>query len=81
MIVKVTKKHIRLGKRSCVSECPIALAMKDAGFERVGVSSDHAEYGDNFEKLVYLPGKVSEFIDAFDHQREVHPISFRVRKP
>ena len=77
MEVQVKQKHISRGLKRNLKNCPIALAVKDAGgiyvlvtrdmifFELNGVVTDQA-----------LDQKIVDFIYAFDNDMTVTPISF-----
>lgn len=79
MIVKVTAKHIKRGRRCSASLCPIALAIKAAGrenksrFETVSVGGDDTRIKFKMKARPYeiveyieLPRSVQRFIERFD---------------
>ena len=81
-IVKVTQKHIDNGERYAVDSCPIALALKDAGYNTDGVGwfsyivfsqANYAEYK--------LPASVLRFRQAFDSGNPVRPFNFKACSP
>lgn len=75
MVIKVTRQCIaKAGKSS--SNCPIALALKEAGLKRVLVGSFFYWQGDENSKD--LPIKAQKFIRAYDDGLKVHPFQFRL---
>lgn len=67
MVVKVTAKHIARGKKKNDVSCPVALALRDAGFPR-GELRD--TYVDRF------PRSIERFMDKFDRGQSVKPFNF-----
>ena len=80
MIVKVTMKHIKNGKKHDCRYCPIGLALKDAGINTMDkehwVSKGFAMWLKNG-----VSRKFEDFSSKFDFGIPVKPFSFRVRKP
>lgn len=74
MIVKVTRKHIKNGKRGSMKSCPIALALIGMSFKDCKVDSADWCFRDN---SATLPKQAQEFIDKFDDKEPVKPFSFR----
>lgn len=79
--IKVTKDHIKLGHRGRFCFCPVAIALLDAGFERVYVTGDqirfelyHGNQRVNVE--VDAPKSVAKFVDIFDEKGKVEPFGF-----
>jgi hypothetical protein len=71
--VSVTDKHIKEGKCDNPRYCPIALAIKELGFEKVYVDKRYflinkEHYG--------MPKKACAFIGKFDENNDVRPFSF-----
>lgn len=78
MKVKVTKKHIKKGKRGQPTGCPIALALKEQyGLKRPRVHGDQVHFPG---KSCDLPDKASFFIQQFDSGEKVVPFEFSIRK-
>jgi hypothetical protein len=82
LLIKVTQKHINNGIKELCSQCPVALALKDAIPEAIIVKA--FEY-----RLVYLtknkvcyqapsPNSVRDFINRFDASLSVEPFEFEV---
>ena len=74
MIVKVTKKHIKNGKRGSSISCPIALALRGMSFKGCIVNSEDWDFKD---KIASLPRNARKFIEDFDEKEPVSPFSFR----
>jgi len=69
--VKVKQKHINMAWRekssvSCV-DCPVALAMIEAGFEQVAAKADGRLYFNG--QSAKTPDEVMQFIECFDDAR------------
>ncbi len=74
VIVPVTHLHIYKGLRGQPGECPLAYALKDAGFVNAGVGLNSIRSwpdGDVF--LCELPWPAQMFIMLFDSGSEVRP--------
>jgi hypothetical protein len=78
MIVRVMRKHIKAGKRRSPSFCPVALALRDAGFTKVSV--DCTIEVKQLQYVQVTPKTVLAFIRNFDTGRLVKPFSFRLPK-
>lgn len=79
MVINVTQEHIDRGTKKECSKCPVALALKDAGFPNafVGVFSIWP-----FEMTrLDVSNEVEEFIAAFDCGSIVKPFSFNLELP
>lgn len=79
--INVTQFHIDSGKRDKPKSCPIALAMKDAGFSSVQVVQDFITYkeGRNIFFSVYHSRETLDFIKQFDTgEVPVKPFSFNI---
>lgn len=70
MQIKVTQRNINQGVRKSATCCPIANALKDAGFYGVNVGESIVYANSN--KYILTPGS-SAFVKAFDAGDEVHP--------
>lgn len=80
MTIEVTEQHIKKGNAGSCGSCPIALALKDAGFKHPVV--DHSSFcyimvGGGIKKLS-LPYNAIDFIVRFDSGKKVHPFSFEL---
>jgi hypothetical protein len=74
IVISVTLEDIRNGKQGHGFSCPIALALRRAGFGRVAVGRSRAEING---RNVTLPLSARYFIGGFDrHPRYVKPFSF-----
>lgn len=80
MLIRVTKKHIKQGVISDPYSCPVALAIRDKGFECV--VTEHTIRTNNIwaYKRYNCPRSVSRFVKAFDKGRKVKPFSFILRE-
>jgi hypothetical protein len=75
--VRVTKKHIEAGIRGCITECPVALALKDASGLVWGVIGTYAITEDlALYTEIEIPREVFKRIDQFDTQGQMKPFSF-----
>ena len=74
MIVKVTRKHIKNGKRGSETSYPIALALRGMSFKDCEVNVHDWYFKD---KVVELPKEARAFIKKFDDKEPVEPFSFR----
>ena len=73
MEIRLEKRHIDNGQSGKAFNCPLALACKDAGFERASVARDsfYLDFPDG--KQFATDGMVDEFMNNFDHGMTVHP--------
>lgn len=78
MRIKVTRRHIREGRRASMFSCPVALAIKEAcDAKNVSVDEDWIE----INGVVCKPTKkMRAFIFAFDHRLPVKPFNSTLRK-
>lgn len=81
MVIKVTQRHIDLGRSHDTSNtrCPVARALRAAGFKRARVGVEWA-HGGNDKKLIILPKKVRSFIvdKLIRNSGAMRPFSFRL---
>lgn len=77
-MIEVKAKHIKNGECGDPVGCPIALALRDIGFEFDSVLGDTIRVFDNC-KTIYLPKKAQKFIAKFDAQKEVKPFKFQLQ--
>lgn len=86
MKVKVTQQHIDSGVRGCAFDCPVALALMDAGdFAYTAATGTRVQLwlkGSNLSRLpdyeVALPPNVWTFISRFDAGKTVAPFEFEI---
>ena len=76
MKIQIKKKHIEQGKRGRSTLCPIALALKEKGFECVKVNAETVEVDGT--DLV-LSKQEARFVELFDDGRPVKPFVFRLK--
>jgi hypothetical protein len=76
--IEVTQAHIDKGERTSAFSCPIALALKDHGVPKPAVTYTYFYKSDESEEQIYLPGKVCNFISAFDKGKPVEPFTFEL---
>lgn len=84
MIVKVTKKHIKEGKRRNSCECPVALAISDALDRRATVVVNHEDILFSTYDVSYCqssPRSVQRFVKTFDDLGAVKPFAFYLEVP
>lgn len=84
--IKVTQEHISRGVRGRCHSCPIALAVREHGYQTpfVGVRNIYP-YGvdmcGNFNlpfKIAHMPQTAVDFARNFDYGRQVEPFEFEV---
>jgi len=73
MTIKVTQEHIRNGKRSRSTECPVALAILESTGHYPQVFKTGVRLGRDW---FYHTKATEEFINAFDSDRPVAPFEF-----
>ena len=79
IMVAVTQEYIDRGKVGITTDCPIALAITDMGYQEVIV--DGLEVTWNAEGMEYghiLPDAAQDFIAAFDEEEVTAPFQFEV---
>ena len=80
--VRVTQKHIDEGCGGNLHFCPIAKAVRDAGFERVSVDGyiiSIGQYGHGREEYK-LPRIAKNFVVNFDNGDKVKPFTFTAKE-
>ncbi|ANA87336.1 hypothetical protein PBI_KAMPE_104 [Gordonia phage Kampe] len=83
MKVTVTQEHIDKGKRWEICNCPIALALKEKGFNNVEVSTfeiSASKHNDLMINHYRVPSVAKRFIKSFDDGHPVEPFTFEARK-
>jgi hypothetical protein len=80
MLVHVTKKHIKKGKRKAIASCPVALALREVGYRRATVASYVLLDGkDSCADRLFRPSiRVARLINRFDDGKQIEPFSFLV---
>lgn len=78
MEIKVTQAHINAGKRSSPCECPVSLALKDAGVREPMVTGWGIQSGHPARIRVPLPPSVWSFAVCFDDGQDVEPFEFEI---
>jgi len=83
MIVSVTRKHIAKARKlkrwkgyTPSSQCPIVLALWDAGFERPQVDLMRIRVSSGVFRLTR---RMAKFIEDFDAGRKVKPTRFLIK--
>jgi len=76
--IEVKQEHLNKGKKHKCNECPVALALKDAGFSGVNVTYFSATLNGTY---VPLSKTVESYIKAFDADKPVSPFTFQVEFP
>lgn len=79
-LIQVTQKHINKGKKQAYDRCPVALAVKDAGYSYAEVDQVTIEFGYelwNYSSMV-PPRSVKRFVRKFDEKgrKHVKPFNF-----
>jgi len=84
LVVNVTIENIREGIQGDMYQCPIALALLDAGVFDSQVTHDfiqfypHRTYGPPVR--IHTPKEVKEWIHSFDYEWPVSPFSFSIHE-
>lgn len=77
LTIRVTQANIDNGIRAKCGLCPIALALRDAGFEEPTVGSYEFQATQGCSYLNYgLPESARDFINHFDAGHTVSPFEF-----
>lgn len=67
MIIRVTQEHINKGVRGSCRNCPVALAMEDAGIYKPRVGIDLSGTINDEKYRWFLPKEVARFMHEFDN--------------
>lgn len=82
MEIEVTQDHIERGVADNCYDCPVALALIDAGLGGVSVNAVQIEYAHgHLQEIVKTPEVVSGFIFDFDDEtvrHECRPFTFEL---
>ena len=87
VLVKVTQEHIDKGCIRQSSNCPIALAIREAIDNTKDCSVGNLHYSiwekdvSSFGRLIELPCEVIIWIDDYDHHKKVKPFEFEIELP
>ena len=76
--VYIRAGHIQRGMAANSGSCPVALALRDAGFRGALVDSVTVCWGRGLKKEAAIPTRIGDFITAVDAGRPVKPTSFTV---
>lgn len=80
--VEVTLQDIKSGQEGVFDCCPVALALRKLGCDKIDVDEDRILLTHNNKRLVFkTPRTANLFIDDYDSSREVKPINFKLEKP
>lgn len=74
-VINVTQKNINEGVIN-LTDCPVALALKDAGFTEVTVGALGCHMTESNNKLVLFPEIANKFTDMYDCRKPVRPFTF-----
>jgi hypothetical protein len=89
MIISVKRKHIKAGVKCSACECPVALALKDAGYNlgrNLGLGLGLLALGVDVEIIntqeasFVTTTRVRKFIRQFDKTGKGKPFNFRLIK-
>ena len=82
MQINVTHYHIKHGTRNSLRYCPVARAMKTAGFTVRSVDNKtiHVVMARGQNTYFKTPTTVAQFINNFDLKRHVLPFHFQLTK-
>ena len=76
MKIRVLKKDIDMGRPHSAQRCPIARALRRAGFKNVMVFSGGFSNNGTVRVKYKFPDIVNLFIERFDHDWTVKPFTF-----
>jgi len=78
MLVQVTAEHVKRGIRGSYSGCPIALAVRDLGYEYVSARWSVCRVSKALPKIIEydMPREARVFVEHFDSGKPVQPIQF-----
>jgi hypothetical protein len=80
MTIKVTQAHIDSGAPNNSTQCPIALALDECGFEDVEVTPFYIKLRGKglFKREIDLPNEVTKRIVHFDKEFTMEPFEFEL---
>lgn len=78
LVIKVTANDIKKGQPDTVDLCPIALAILKCGFNSPWVADDEISFYTKSKTRITIttPKKMAKFINDFDDQKPVKPVTF-----
>lgn len=86
--IKVTRNHIDRGETNHGENCPIGLALQQAGFSSVEVTGDQLELESGEANFTLpLPKSMQNFIEKFDgitddeERKRFKPFEFEIELP
>ena len=82
--VVVNEEHIRFGRQHDCCNCPVALALRDAGVMWTAVTPSEISVcaeNDGAVSQIVTPFRVRDFISVFDHGLPAEPFSFDIDVP
>ena len=78
-IISVKAKHIKMGNRGDSGSCPVALALKELGFNKAEVGDKAFDiFVTGFGHTFKAPRSVTRFVRNFDQHKKVKPFNFKL---
>jgi hypothetical protein len=78
--ITVTQKHIENGEACSSDSCPLALALKDAGFKNAFVGGGYIFFDSRDpDRYIAMRWDIYDFVRDFDTKKPVCPITFELR--
>lgn len=77
MTIHIKESHIRNGRPWLTMSSPIALALRDAGFEHVVVENDHFTIK-GYKRKIPLPKEAVAWQFEFDKYHKGKPFEFEI---
>ena len=85
IFVDVTQDHIDKGEPNSPCDCPVALALRDAGvinpsvYDKIGLNTLNADLTSAMaDDWVDTPSVVGKFVSDFDEHLDVEPFTFQL---
>ena len=81
--VSVTETRIAKGRPGCGYACPIALALRGAGFRKAEVYGYKVWFDGRRDsgRTRLLPSPARRFVERFDSGKSVRPFTFKLKRP
>lgn len=81
--VSVTETRIAKGRPGCEYACPIALALRGAGFRKAEVDDYNVWFDGMLDsgRTGFLPSPARRFVERFDLGKSVRPFTFKLKRP
>ena len=76
--IEITKKHITKGKRKNPDSCPIALALREVGFENVLVASSYVFVRNDEPLTAEFDELTFSFLNDFDNKVATNPFTMEL---